>query len=183
MSASCKEASAWIEDLLLTQHFTLSSDIFSIGILMCLRLPIPLTRGLTICLNSKYSATVDTEGLHLLACNKGHDRVRLHDGMVQAGHSLIISTGLREQHGFYPNQRRTNIVLFQISVRVVSFNWTSLQLIPAFRQTSIWHLVNQGQRLLGGSRRRGITTATAMTFTSPLYGSIMVTGGSQQVKC
>ena len=58
LSASCKEASAWIEALPLTQHLTLSSDVFSIGILMHLGLPIPFTRGLTICLNSKCSATV-----------------------------------------------------------------------------------------------------------------------------
>ena len=95
LSVSCKEASAWIEALPLTQHLTLSSDVFSIGILMHLGLLIPLTRGLTICPNSKCSANVDPEGLHLLTCNKGPGRVRLHDGMVRAWHSLIISTGLR----------------------------------------------------------------------------------------
>ena len=114
MSVSCKEASSWIEALPLTQHLTLNSDVFSICILMRLGLPIPLTTGLTICPNSKCSATVDPEGLHLLTCNKGPGRVRLHDGMVRAWHSLIISTGLRamvEQHGLYPDQRRLDIVV------------------------------------------------------------------------
>ena len=67
LSVSCKEASAWIEALPLTQHLTLSSDVFSIGILMRLGLPITLTRGLTVCLNSKCSATVDPEGLYTSA--------------------------------------------------------------------------------------------------------------------
>ena len=114
LSSSCKEASAWIDTLPLTQHLTLSTDVFCIGILMRLGLPIPLTRGLTICPNSKCSATVDPEGLHLLTCNKGPGRVRLHDGMVRAWHSLIISTGLRamvEQRGLYPDQRRPDIVV------------------------------------------------------------------------
>ena len=100
-------------DLPLTQHLTLSTDVFCIGILMRLGLPIPLTRGLTICPNSKCSATVDPEGLHLLTCNKGPGRVCLHDGMVRAWHSLIISAGLRamvEQRGLYPDQRRPDIV-------------------------------------------------------------------------
>ena len=113
LSVSCKEASAWIEALPLTQHLTLSSDVFSIGILMRLGLPIPLTRGLTICPNSKCSATVDPEGLHLLTCNKGPGCVRLHDGVVRAWHSSIISNGLRamvEQCGLYPDQRRPDIV-------------------------------------------------------------------------
>ena len=103
---SCKEASAWIEALPLTQHLTLSCDVFSIGILMRLAMPISLTRGLTICPNSKCSATVDPEGIHLLTCNKGPGSVRLHDGMVQSWHNLIISTGLRamvEQRGLYPD--------------------------------------------------------------------------------
>ena len=81
---------------------------------MRLGLPIPLTRGLTICPNSKCSATVDPDGLHLLTCNKGPGRVRLHDGMVRAWHSLIISTGLRamvEQRGLYPDQRGPDIVV------------------------------------------------------------------------
>ena len=114
LSASCKEASAWIEALPLTQHLTLSSDVFSIGILIHLGLPIPLTRGLTIRPNSKCSATVDPEGVHLLTCNKGAGHVRLHDGMVRTWHTLIISTSLRamvEQRGLYPDQRRPDIVV------------------------------------------------------------------------
>ena len=107
LSVSCKEANAWIEALPLMQHLTLSSDVFSIGILMRLGL-------LCYAPNSKCSANVDPEGLHLLTCNKGPGRVRLHDGMVRAWHSLIISTGLRAmlvQHGLYPDQRRPDIVV------------------------------------------------------------------------
>ena len=48
LCASCKEVSAWIEALPLTQHLTLSFDVFSIGILIHLDLPIPFTRGLII---------------------------------------------------------------------------------------------------------------------------------------
>ena len=64
-------------------------------------------------------------------------------------------------------------------MRVVSSNWTSLQLIPAFQQTLFWHLMNQTQQLPGGSRRRGITTATAMASLIPSYVSITVIGGGK----
>ena len=39
LSASCKEANALIEVVLLTQNLTLSSNVFCIGILMRLGLP------------------------------------------------------------------------------------------------------------------------------------------------
>ena len=62
--------------------------------------------------------TVDPEGLHLLTCNKGPGRVRLHNDMVRAWHSLMILTGLRamvEQRGLYPDQRRPDIVVADFS--------------------------------------------------------------------
>ena len=115
LSASCKEASAWIDALPLTQHLTLSTDVLCIGILMCLGLPIPLTRGLTICPNSSVLLLlIQRDYICSCTCNKGPGRVRLHDGMVRAWHSLIISTGLRamvEQHGLYPDQKRPDIVV------------------------------------------------------------------------
>ena len=81
---------------------------------MRLGLALPVTRGMSTCPNPKCSASVDPEGLHLLSCSKGPGRVRLHDGMVRAWHSMILSAGLRatvEQRGLYPDCRRPDIVV------------------------------------------------------------------------
>ena len=114
LSTSCREASAWIDALPSTQQLTLSSEVFSLNVLMRLGLALPVTRGMSTCPNPKCSASVDPEGLHLLSCSKGPGRVRLHDGMVRAWHSMILSAGLRatvEQRGLYPDCRRPDIVV------------------------------------------------------------------------
>ena len=114
LSTSCREASAWIDALPSMQQLTLSSEVFSLSVLMRLGLALPVTRGMSTCPNPKCSASVDPEGLHLLSCSKGPGRVRLHDGMVRAWHSMILSAGLRatvEQRGLYPDCRRPDIVV------------------------------------------------------------------------
>ena len=114
LSASCRESGAWLEAVPVTQHHVLTSEEFSSGVLMRLGLPLPVARGLSSCPNPRCTASIDAEGRHLLTCGMGPGRVRLHDRMVRAWHSLILSSGLRatvEQRGLYPDQRRPDIVV------------------------------------------------------------------------
>ena len=49
LSTSCREASAWIDALPSTQQLTLSSEVFSLSVLMRLGLALPVTRGMSTC--------------------------------------------------------------------------------------------------------------------------------------
>ena len=98
----------------MTQYHTLSSEEFSLGVLMRLCLSLPVARGMSSCPNSRCTASIDAEGQHLLTCGKGPGRVRLHDRMVRCWYSAVLSSGLRatvEQRGLYPDQRRPDIVV------------------------------------------------------------------------
>ena len=114
LSTSCRESGAWIQAVPTTQTLSLTSEEFRLGVLMRLGMPIPESRGLLTCPNSKCTSAVDSEGMHLLTCGMGPGRVRLHDRMVRAWNSLILSTGLRtcvEPRGLYQDQRRPDIVI------------------------------------------------------------------------
>lgn len=114
MSSSCREASAWIQAIPTTQHLSLTQEEFRLGVIMRLGMTIPEFHSSSVCPNPKCSSTMDSKGLHLLTCGMGPGRVRLHDRMVRAWHSLILSTGLRasvEPRGLYTDQRRPDIVI------------------------------------------------------------------------
>ncbi len=114
LSTSCREAGAWIQAIPTTQHLSLTQEEFRLGVLMRLGMTIPVSHGFSTCPNPKCPSAVDSKGLHLLTCGMGPGRVRLHDRMVRAWHSLILSTGLRasvEPRGLYTDQRRPDIVI------------------------------------------------------------------------
>ena len=51
LSTSCKVSGAWLQAIPMTQHFSLSTEDFCLGVLMHLGLPIPDTRCLFTCPN------------------------------------------------------------------------------------------------------------------------------------
>ena len=81
---------------------------------MRLGLPIPSASHLFVCLNRNCGEKVDPQGFHLLTCGKGPGCVSLHDRLVRAWHSLILSTGLRarvEPRGLCVDERRPDIMV------------------------------------------------------------------------
>ena len=68
-SYTYREASAWIDALPSTQQLTLSSEVFSLSVLMRLGLALPVTRGMSTCPNPKYVLALPQWILRVSTCS------------------------------------------------------------------------------------------------------------------